>query len=237
VVDATFKEKILNMDFPGTVLILGASTALILAFQYGGVTRAWNSSVVIGLLVGFGVMVIALILLEIWQGERAMLTPRLMRERSIWVNCVWGFFFAGSYFVTLYYLPIYFQSIDNASPIESGVRNIPLIALFSIATFGSGLLTTKTGIAAPYLLASSVIVTIAAGLLFTLGIGTPMGRWVGFQILAGFGYGLGLQIPVVIAQAFVASSDIAPTTAIIICELTLSLRPALTLITPLLLDR
>ncbi|KAK6066039.1 major facilitator superfamily transporter [Seiridium cupressi] len=216
VVDATLKEKLLHMDFLGTVLIMGASLALLLALQYGGVTHAWNSSVVISLLVGFVVMVLALISIEIWQGERAMLTPRLLRQRSVCVSGVWGFFFAGSYFVTLYYLPIYFQSIDNVSPVMSGVRNIPLIAMFSIATYGSGKAITKTGIAVPYLIASSVIVTIAAGLLYTLDVGTSTGKWVGYQILAGFGYGIALQVPVVIAQAFAAPSDIAPTTAIII---------------------
>ncbi|KAL1599453.1 hypothetical protein SLS60_007256 [Paraconiothyrium brasiliense] len=215
-VDATLKEKLLHMDFPGTALIMGASISLILALQYGGVTHPWNSSVVVGLLVGFGVMVIALIILEIWQGERAMLTPRLMRQRTVWVNSVWGFFFAGSYFITLYYLPIYFQSIDNRSPIGSGVRNIPLIALFSVATFASGRAITKTGVAAPYLLASSVVGTISSGLLYTLDIGTSTGKWVGFQILAGLGYGMGLQIPLIIAQAFASPSDIAPVTAIII---------------------
>lgn len=206
------------MDFLGTAFILGASLCLILALQYAGTTHPWNSSVVIGLLVGFGLMVIALIAIEIWLGERAMLTPRLLRQRTVWVNSVWGFFFAGAYFITLYYLPIYFQSIDNRSPIGSGVRNIPLIALFSVATFGSGKAITMTGTAAAYLVASSVIVTISAGLLFTLDIGTSTGKWVGYQILAGFGYGMGLQIPVIIAQAFAAPSDIAPVTAIIICE-------------------
>src|SRR6478735_3866333 len=100
------------MDFIGTALVMGASLSLLLALQYGGVTHAWNSSVVIGLLVGFVLMVTALIGVEFWLGERAMLTPRLIRQRTVWVNAVWGFFFAGSYFITLYYLPIYFQSID-----------------------------------------------------------------------------------------------------------------------------
>lgn len=206
------------MDFLGTALVLGASIALIQALQYGGVTHPWNSSVVIGLLVGFGLMVLALVALEVWLGERAMLTPRLLRQRTVWVNFIWGFFFAGAYFVTLYYLPIYFQSIDNRSPIGSGVRNIPLIAFFSVATFGSGRAVTKTGVAAPYLVGSAVIVTISAGLLYTLDIGTSTGKWVGYQILAGFGYGMGLQIPLIIAQAFAPPTDIAPVTAIIICE-------------------
>jgi hypothetical protein len=202
---------------------MGALTCLLLALQYGGVTHAWDSSVVIGLLVGFVVIVITLIIAEIWQGERAMLTPRIMRKRTVWVSSVWGFFFAGAYFVTLYYLPIYFQSIDNVSPIGSGVRNIPLIVMFSIATYGSGRAITKTGIATPYMAAASVIVTIASGLLYTLDIGTSTGKWVGYQIMAGLGYGLALQVPVVVAQAFAAPSDIAPTTAIIICKFSFAL--------------
>jgi hypothetical protein len=68
-----------------------------------------------------------------------------------------------------------------------------------------------------------VIVTIASGLLFTLDIGTSTGKWVGYQILAGFGYGLALQVPVVVAQAFAAPTDIAPTTAIIICKFSFAL--------------
>lgn len=211
------------MDFLGTVLIMGASIALLLALQYGGVTHAWNSSVVIGLLVGFVVMALALMVVEIWQGERAMLTPRIMRQRTVWVNGVWGFFFAGSYFVTLYYLPIYFQSIDNCSPIGSGVRNIPFIIMFSITTLVTGRVITKTGIAAPYLTAGSMVVTIATGVLFTLDIGTSTGKWVGYQILAGFGYGLSLQVSIVIAQAHAEPSDIAPTTAIQICEFSFAL--------------
>lgn len=218
VAQATLKEKLLHMDPIATVLTMGALISLLLALQYGGVNHAWDSSVVIGLLVGFVVIVIALILAEIWQGERAMLTPRILRKRTVWVSSVWGFFFAGAYFVTLYYLPIYFQSIDNVSPIGSGVRNIPPIIMFSIATYGSGRAITKTGIATPYMAAASVIVTIASGLLYTLDIGTSTGKWVGYQILAGFGYGLALQVPVVVAQAFAAPTDLAPTTAIIICE-------------------
>lgn len=214
--DATFKEKLLQMDPLGTVLIMGALAALLLALQYGGVTHAWDSSVVIGLLVGFVVIVLALIVIEIWQGERAMLTPRLMCQRTVWVNGVWGFFFTGSYFIMLYYMPIYFQSIDNVSPISSGVRNIPLIIMFSIATIASGKAITKTGIATPYLTVGSMVVTIAAGLLYTLDIGTSTGKWVGYQILAGFGYGIAFQVPVIAAQAFAAPSDMAPTTAIII---------------------
>lgn len=163
-------------------------------------------------------MISALVVAEIWQGERAMLTPRLMRERTVWVNFVWGFFFAGAFFTTMCYLPIYFQSIGNFNLIDSCVRTVPLIALFSVATFASGKFITKTGAAAQVLVASSVVVTAAAGLLFTLDIGTPTGKWVGYQILVGLGYGIGLETPLVIAQTFAEASDVATVTAIMICK-------------------
>lgn len=216
---ATFKDKLLHMDFPGTMLVLGASLCLVLALQYGGQAYAWNSSVVIGLFVGFALISALLVVVEIYQGELAMLTPRLMRTRIVWVSAVWGFFFAGSYFAALYYLPIYFQSIKGTSAIGSGVRNIPFIAMFSIGTFGSGRIITKTGIAAPYMPASSVIITIGSGLLYTLGTGTSTGKWVGYQLLAGFGFGIGLQIPVIMVQAYAAPADIAVVSAVIICKL------------------
>lgn len=211
------------MDPLGTALLMGTVISFILALQYGGATHPWNSSVVIGLLVGFVLMLIAFGILEMVQGERAMLTPRLMRQRNVWVNGVYGFFFAGSYFVPLYYLPIYFQSIDNVSPTASGVRSIPLIIAFSIATVVSGGSISKTGIATPYLPVGSVLTTIAVGLLYTLDIGTSTGKWIGYQIFAGAGYGLAFQVPIIVAQGTADPSDLASSTAIILCELSYAL--------------
>lgn len=206
------------MDPLGTALVMSAAISFILALQYGGITKPWNSSTVIGLLVGFVLMVVVFVILEWQQGERAMLTPRLLRDRNVWVNCVWGAFFAGSYFIPLYYLPIYFQSIDNVSPTDSGVRNVPLIIAFSLATIVSGGSISKTGIATPLLPVGSVIVTIAAGLLYTLDIGTGTGKWIGYQVLAGFGYGIAFQVPIIAAQCTADPSDLASVTAIILCE-------------------
>ncbi|KAL2284631.1 hypothetical protein FJTKL_08730 [Diaporthe vaccinii] len=51
--EASRPEKLLQMDPLGTVLALEAIIAYILAMQYGGQAELWNSSKVIGLLVGF----------------------------------------------------------------------------------------------------------------------------------------------------------------------------------------
>jgi hypothetical protein len=217
-VDATLREKLLQMDPMGTILIMGAVISYILALQYGGARESWNSGIVIGLLVGFVLILIAFVALEIWQGERSMLTPRLMRDRYVWVNGIFGFFFCGAYFVPLYYLPIYFQSIDNVSPIASGVRNLPLIIAFSVGAVLSGGAISKTGVATPLLTASAVITTVAAGVLYTLDIGSGAGKWIGFQILIGLGFGVGFQVPVIVVQATAQPTDLASGTAITLCK-------------------
>lgn len=148
-------------------------------------------------------MLVAFGILRVVQGERAMLPTRLLRVRNVWVSGVYGVFFAGSYFVPLYYLPLYFQGVEDVSPTGSGVRNLPLIIAFSLATIASGISITKTGIATPILPVGSEIAIVSAGLLYTLDIETGEGKWFGYQILAGFAYGIAFQVPIIVCQSTV----------------------------------
>lgn len=125
--DASLKEKILQLDLPGTVLMMGAIVSLLLAFQYGGQSLSWNSPTVVGLLVGF---VLILAVFSIWtviQGERSIVPLRLLRQRKVFISGIFAFTLIGGYYLVLYSLPIYFQSVDNATATESGVKNLPLI--------------------------------------------------------------------------------------------------------------
>lgn len=78
-----WKEFIYTLDLPGVAVVLGGLTCFILALEYGGATRPWNSGTVIGLLVAFGVLTILFIVLEYYQGDRALLVGRLMKRRTI----------------------------------------------------------------------------------------------------------------------------------------------------------
>ncbi|KAK4157152.1 hypothetical protein C8A00DRAFT_40385 [Chaetomidium leptoderma] len=213
---APLREKLLQMDLFGTALVMGGVISYILALQYGGQTMEWRSPTVIGLLVGFVLIFIVFGFWEFYNGERSMIIPRLFLHRDVWVSSFFTFLFAGSYFVVIYYLPLYFQSIDNASPTESGVRNLPLILSVTVATIVSGGAVSTTGIAAPIAVAGAAVATIAAGLLYTLDIGTETGKWVGYQILGGFAWGAGFQVPIIVGQATAAPDDISSVTAIIL---------------------
>ncbi|RXG41869.1 hypothetical protein VDGE_08061 [Verticillium dahliae] len=193
-VEAPLKEKILQMDPLGTALIMAATISFLLAFQYGGVEHAWDSSVVIGLIVGFVLMAIAFGVLQ----------------------CIYMFFYAGAYFTLIYYLPIYFQSVDNQSPTQSGVRNLPLIIGVTIATVSSGISITMYGHYTPILVVSAAVSTVAAGLIYTLDIGSGSGEWIGYQALAGLSWGASFQIPMIAVQGTSTPEDLASKTAILL---------------------
>jgi MFS family permease len=75
---ASWREKLLQMDLVGVTLVIGLIVSYLLAMEYGGQSRAWNSSVVVGLLVGSFALFVTCVFWETYLGERAMLVPRLV---------------------------------------------------------------------------------------------------------------------------------------------------------------
>ncbi|KAK8175670.1 hypothetical protein IWX90DRAFT_498036 [Phyllosticta citrichinensis] len=125
------------MDPAGTTAILTGLICYILALQWGGTSKSWNSRDVIGTLVGWIILTIAFAVLEWWQKERSLVIPRILRSRVVLVCSLFIFFMNAANLLMIYYLPIYFQAIDGASPAMSGIRNLPLILSSSIATLVS----------------------------------------------------------------------------------------------------
>jgi hypothetical protein len=79
------------MDLPGASLIMAAVICYILALQDGGVTKAWNSSQIIGLLVGFVLIIGVFIVVEYFQKDKALLLVRLIKDRTMIVGCLFMF--------------------------------------------------------------------------------------------------------------------------------------------------
>ena len=96
--------------------------------------------------------------------------------------------------VHTYFLPFYFQSAQGISAEQSGTRLIPYLITMTIVSIGVGVAVGRLGLYIPFMLMGSVIFTIASGLIHTLGVDTPAGNWIGYQILAGTGTGSTLQL-------------------------------------------
>ncbi|KAL5121289.1 hypothetical protein ACEQ8H_000757 [Pleosporales sp. CAS-2024a] len=213
---ATWKEKLLQLDPLGVALIMGGIISFILAVENGGQKKAWNSSTVIGLFVGFVLIWVTFAAWEYYYNERAMLQRRVISRRSVWQASVFMFFFAAGYFVLLYYLPIYFQSVDNRSAISSGVLNLPLVLSLALGSTLSGIVVMKTGHAAPFMVVGVVLATVSMGLIYTFDIGTSVSTWIGYQTFYGFTIGMSFQMGINIAQANATPDIMSSVTATVL---------------------
>ena len=108
----------------------------------------------------------------------------------------------------IYFLPIWFQAVKGTDALQSGIDTIPLILSNTFGIIFSGSLTTKFGYYMPYVYLCVVLTSVASGLLMTLEVSSSTGRWVGYQILYGFGCGCAFQLPQIAAQAVLAPPDV-----------------------------
>lgn len=225
-----WKETLLQLDLVGVTLMMGLLISFILALQYGGQTHAWSSSVVIGLLVGFVLILAAFIVWEIYQKERAMIVKRIVSissvsldlanilqfvKRYVAVGSLFMFFFGGAYFTVLYYLPIYFQSVFGSSPIGSGVKMLAFIIPLIITIILQGAALSAIGIVPVFWIIGSAVATIGCGLFYTMGIHTSTGKWIGYQLIVGSATGITFQTSLSNAQVHAAPEDMSQITAII----------------------
>nr|WNN28541.1 putative major facilitator type transporter [Phoma sp.] len=215
-ISAPLLQKILALDLNGMLLSVAGLSCLTLALQWGGVSEPWSDGSVIGTLVAFAVLVILFIANEWWMGERALMVPRLMKTKTIALMSSFMMFSAASFFIVLYFLPVYFQSVDGVSAADSGVRNIPFILGVAIFSILAGFVVGGTGHYTGILMLGSSLITIGAGLMLKLDIGSPSSAWIGYQVVIGIGSGMVLQAPIIVAQGTVEKADMSNVSAIIL---------------------
>jgi len=115
-----------------------------------------------------------------------------------------------------YNLPLYFQIIKGLSATDSGIRNLPLILGSASLTAVSGWALGRVGWYQLFLALGGALITLGAGLIYTLDIDSGLGPILGYQLIVGFGVGASIQVPVTVAQAFSEPADIAVVTAMVL---------------------
>lgn len=129
------------LDLLGFALFAPAVLQLLLALQYGSQTYPWNSSRVIGLFCGAGATFAVWLLWNFRMGDRALLPHSLISRTTIWTSGMYQAFLMSAVYGAIYYLPIYFQAINNASAMLSGVYLLPTILPQLVTAASSGALS------------------------------------------------------------------------------------------------
>ncbi|KIV94567.1 hypothetical protein PV10_02322 [Exophiala mesophila] len=212
--NVSWKERAHQLDLGGTSLFIVDIVVCLLALQWGGSTYPWSNWRIILCLTLFGILTIIFIIVQYFMGEHATVPFKIIRQRSVASACWFAFCLGGAFFVLVYWVPIWFQAIKGASAFKSGIMTIPLVMSLVLANIASGIGTTLIGYYTPFYYLSVVFSTIGAGLLTTFESNTASPKWIGYQIIYGFGVGFGMQQAIVTVQAVLPLKDIPTGTAL-----------------------
>jgi MFS family permease len=100
----SLREQLMQMDPLGTTLFLPALICLLLPLQWGGTRYAWNDARVVVPLVLSAVLFAAFVASQLYSGDRAMVPPRVFKNRNVWGSTVYGSFIVAAFFSTIYYV-------------------------------------------------------------------------------------------------------------------------------------
>jgi EmrB/QacA subfamily drug resistance transporter len=192
-------EQQRHLDVTGTALVTGGLFALVYGL-IGTSSHGWTSPQTLGLIV---VAVVLLALFLEWERR----TPEPMVPLSFFLRRAFatstvvivlvGFAFIG----VLFLIVLYFQNVQGYSPLEAGVRTLPLTLTQAAVAINAGRLSKWLG---PRFQMTTGMLLVAAGLfgLAQLDVATPYDRIWPFQVLLGMG--MGLAMPAVSATAMAA---------------------------------
>ncbi|KAI9656307.1 MAG: hypothetical protein M1821_004970 [Bathelium mastoideum] len=175
---------------------------------WGGTTYAWSNGRIIALFIIWALAMIAFVGVQIWMGESATVPPRIGAQRTVASASVFALCLGGAFYLLIYFLPIWFQAVKGTDALRSGVDTIPLILSNTFGVFFSGGLSTAFGHYMPYVYLCVLLTSVGSGLLTLLNPSTSTGRWIGYQILYGFGCGCAFQLPQIAAQAVLPQQDV-----------------------------
>ena len=197
---APFLDKVLGLDIIGNLILIAAAIMLFLALEFNASDIPWQNSKIVGLLVGAGLTAVVFVFWQVRQGDKALLPPRIIRQRSVAASCLAAFFMYGAILVHCYYLPIWFQAIKGANAVQSGIDLIAYMAANAAFSVFAGLLVSKLGYFTPPAIIGAAIGTVGCGLFSTLEVNSGPAKWVGYQVLTSVGLGMAVQQGVIAVQ-------------------------------------
>ncbi|KAJ5257134.1 Major facilitator superfamily domain general substrate transporter [Penicillium angulare] len=202
-----------ELDYLGTIILLGAFFSGVMAVSFGGVMYSWDSGRIIGLFCCSGVL---FILFGVQQAYAIFTTPvhrifpvEFLKSRIILILFAMTGAGGTAIFLPIYMTPLYFQFSRGDGALQSGVRLLPFIMLMIFATISNGAILFKVGYYMPWYLVGGILVVIGGALMFTVDTATSVSSIYGYTVLIGIGAGLFCQGSFSIGQAIVKPEIVA----------------------------
>jgi EmrB/QacA subfamily drug resistance transporter len=185
-----------GIDWAGLVTFSAGLFALVFALVRGN-AEGWGSPLIVGLLVASAVLLAAFVVVE---SRRAhpMLDLSLFRKPAFTGVSIVAFALSAGMFSMFLYLTLYLQNTLGLSPLDAGLRFLPLTLVSFVCAALSGGLTERVQVR--FLMATG-LGCVGAGLLLMSGL-DENSDWT--HLLPGFllaGAGVGLTNPAIASTA------------------------------------
>ncbi|CAK9781215.1 unnamed protein product [Cutaneotrichosporon oleaginosum] len=190
-----------RMDWVGCGLSLTMVTCLLIALQWGGNDYPWGNWRIILLFTLSAVLTISFFAWEHWLGERALIPPGILRNRTVVAASGTSWMIMMGLLGGTYQLPLYYQASKLHSAQKSGIDIIPFMVVVCVGIFISSGFVTKFGYYYPFFFIGPPIAAVGFGMLFTVTETTSNKFLIGWQVLSGLGIGLTFQNIILSVQA------------------------------------
>jgi hypothetical protein len=92
--------------------------------------------------------------------------------------------------------------------VKAGIKLLPLMLSMLVASILFGGVTQKLGYYTPVGIVGAAIMAVGAGLFVTFEVDTGHAKWIGYQVVFGFGMGLSMQTPTIAVQTVLSTRDL-----------------------------
>lgn len=180
-----------TLDYVGIVLMMVSIVMILLGLNWGAEAKfAWDSAVILTLLIVGAAIGILFLLYEAKSAQRPIIPLRLFGTFSLAITYlqvfIQGFVFLG----LLFFLPLYFQAVNGASAVQSGIDLLPYVIVGSGSAVIVGLLMSRWGTYKEFIVIGWAVGVISAGLLITFDERTSRGKVIGILLLQGISMGM-----------------------------------------------
>ena len=208
----SYKIRVSELDYLGTLLMVGACVSGVMAISFGGIIYPWNAPQPIACFVVSGVLFIVFGLQQVFcvltTEEHRIFPCQFLKNKTLVILFMQMSASVTIFFIPIYFIPLFFQFARNDSAVEAGVRLLPLVCLLVVSVILNGALMSKYGYYMPWYLAGGCIALIGNALMYTVNLGTSISNIYGYSVLIGIGGGMYAQAGFAIAQVKVHPYEI-----------------------------
>ncbi|CAD6564136.1 MAG: hypothetical protein TREMPRED_003874 [Tremellales sp. Tagirdzhanova-0007] len=209
----TFRMLLDTFDFLGLALVMAGGTLLIVGFSEAADIGFGDPSAYAVIAGGF-IALTGAVINFLFTKRNAIIPARMFKNRTTLFFLLGSTFHAFAFIPSNYLLPQLFQGVRGASALGSGIQLLPYACCVAWNTVLAGQINSRLRIIRPVAWVGYAL----SGLGFSLFYACytypfSLALQEGLLVIAGFGIGLSLQVPMLILQAAMPLKEMAATTS------------------------